>query len=225
MLGLERGKLVLANRVRIVPQRSFLGDWRCDTDRPPRSYGIALIHALSDNQSKLTFLVPLLNSEVVWLGLEAVDPATPIMVRIDSSDYGTAGAPRTASQEGATGYSWTASYICPPNYAIKGVLQRDLWRPFGRFDGALAPHFETIAICVYDLEHVRGDAAMATQHTQSNKMLPRGHTSTRQSNTQHRSLACATIAFVDHDSYIARANCESLRALDRNQGYQDWRLP
>ena len=79
---IEQGKIILADRVRIVPQRSFREDWNGRLDRPPRSYGIAPVGTVADGSVNEEIFIPLPETEVSWLGLEPVDSQVETVVKL-----------------------------------------------------------------------------------------------------------------------------------------------
>lgn len=118
MIGRPRlcddGRIAFSNGLRMTLQRSYAEDWRPHDDRPPKSYG-RLPFAQSTNEAD--FVIPILPTEHVWIGLERPDP--PEIAEIILSPQPT-GAMLTRT--------------CPPNHAIKGVPESDGYRAIAAGD-------------------------------------------------------------------------------------------
>lgn len=223
---IERGKIILADRVRVVPQRSFREDWNGRSDRPPRSYGIAPVGIGADGAIEDEVIIPLPETEVSWLGLEPVDRHSPSVVRVfissiyRSADFGL------ADDDADDVWSENGKYTSSPAFAIKGIYVNRMWRPFGKWDSPTGPIFERIAITVEQL----GSATSTPGH--SAKAPGRGGSgSTKFDGDESRGgngpvpLSRVTVAFVELRTFLEFTGTSDLKSLQRSQGYQDWLLP
>lgn len=223
---IERGKIVLADKVRVVPQRSFREDWNGLSDRPPRSYGIAPVGLAADGAIEDNVIIPLPETEVSWLGLEPLDTHSPSVIRVFiSSNYHSASF-GLADEDAGDVWLENRKYICPPVFAIKGICLNNLWHPFGKNGAATGPVFERIAITVEPLGFAK------SVPRQSAKAHRRGDSgSTKIGGDESRGdigaapLSQLILAFVKPRTFYELTGTSDLESLQRSQGYRDWLLP
>lgn len=114
------GRLFCPDTCTFVLQRSFVADWQVTGERPPRSYGHLAFGASSDG----SFSIPIMQGEIVWIGIEPVASNQPIAIEVYSPG------------------ERILHRICPPDFAIKGVTGSHGVRPIkagDRFEITVRP--------------------------------------------------------------------------------------
>jgi hypothetical protein len=124
---LENGRVRLADAVFVYLERTIAPSRPLPLDVPPRSYGLSPA-AISSAGSVIAACAP---GEAVWLGFQALDAASPVIVRsrVDSPQ----------ELDALTGEHWEESLrdhprnhlVCPPDSRLVGVRQPDGFVPFG----------------------------------------------------------------------------------------------
>lgn len=126
---INRGKIVLADKIRVVPQRSFREDWNRHSSRPPRSYGIAPVGISAEGPIDDEIFIPIPETEISWLGLEPVNRqfATAVKLHLPATCL-------TDESNSTCVDAWVEDrdFVCPPAFAIKGKLVGDYWYAFGK---------------------------------------------------------------------------------------------
>lgn len=124
---LENGRVRLADAVFVYLERTLAPSRPLPPDVAPRSYGLSPT-GISPARSVIAACAP---GEAVWLGFQAVDAASPVIVRVrvDSPQ----------ELDAVTGERWEEGVrdhprnhlVCPPDSRLVGIRHPNGFVPFG----------------------------------------------------------------------------------------------
>jgi hypothetical protein len=123
---LEQGRIRLADAVFVYPERTTSAEQPLPPGVGPRSYGLAP----TARSPTGAVLVAVAAGEAMWLGFEAIDRASPAIVRVRSDSLG--------GRDALTGEPWTEvlrqhprnHLVCPPDSRLAGMREPAGFLPF-----------------------------------------------------------------------------------------------
>jgi hypothetical protein len=144
-LALDRGRVLLAGCALIYLERALAAAEPLPAGAVPRSYGLAST-AIVEPGVVLAAIAP---GEAVWLGFQAVDPNSPVVLRVRIEGARPLDAVSGEPWRDTLGEDVRGRLVCPPDYCLPGLRRPDGYVPFGHGD---------LTVLVY--EPVRDEASI-----------------------------------------------------------------
>lgn len=123
---LQERRIRLRDRLFVYLERTIRSDQSVPFNERPRAYGLSP-SAVSESGTIIAAVAP---EEAVWLGFQALDSASPVIVRVRLETPDPLDAVTGAAWQDCQHHSPPNYLRCPPDSRLAGIRQIDGYVPF-----------------------------------------------------------------------------------------------